>query len=297
MKINTISGIAREIMMAGLKRKNIPLPEDFYEIAKEVFNIPERPKKYKLKRMKSETERAILVTGGLDSSVMYFKLKKKYKNLRAFYIDIGQPYYDKEIEALDNLGIKYERIDDWGIANIKKYWKHIIPARNFYFFCLVAERIRGGIIYFGAINGEMPYEGGDKSYEFLNLVSDLFYGLPYPVTIEVPLANMTKTDLVGWWKRNLLIKKLHYTNSCFDKESGHCGACQSCLRKSIAFINNGLKLKTNKPVIENTQEYIKKYKFLMNKRLKERDFSKYSERRCKQDLMGIRKLEQDYENK
>lgn len=293
---NTFSDIAKEIMITGAEHKNLSVPQDFLEIAKEVFNVPEKPKGYRIINKKSNPERAILVTGGLDSTVLYFKLKKQYKNLRAFYIDIGQPYKDKEIKALKKLKIPFELLKGINI-NQARYWKHIIPARNFYFFCLVAEQIKGGIIYFATTEGEMPRQGGDKSYYFLEMTNELFEKLPYPVRIETPLQNETKTDLIKWWQKNLSLKWLDYTISCFEVEEGHCGHCQACLRKALAYINNGLKLKTNVPIRKGCQVFIEKYKKLMPKELKHRIFNHYSQRRCSQDLQAIKLLEQSYGTK
>jgi len=289
---NSYTDIARRIMMAGLKRQYLSIPKRFFALAQEMFNVPEKPLGYQEKNSVYFLERVVLVTGGLDSSVLYFRLKKDFPNLRAVYINIGQPYLAKEIIALKQLGIEHETVVDLSFAEYEKdYWKHIIPARNFYFLCLVAEQMKGGIIYFASTDGEMPEVGGDKSKRFLKWTNELFTKLPYPVRIETPLENETKTDEVKWWKENLPIEQLDYTMSCFEAEIGHCGHCQSCLRKAIAYANNGLKLRTNTPILEGTQEYIAKYKTLMPEALKKKDFSHYSRRRCIQDLRGIELLE------
>jgi len=293
--MNLISEIAKEIMLKGYKRNadlNIPSYGWYCQIAHCVYDTPECPKDFRFLRLEPEKEIAIAVTGGLDSNVLYFRAKKKYKNIRAFYIDIGQEYAQKEMNALKKLGIKYEYIK--GVDLTKKLkgcrWKHIIPGRNFYFLSLIAEQIKGGTILFGCLEGEMPEQGGDKSKEFLELVNKTFHYFPYEVEVLTPLEKETKTDLVRWWLKNLPRRKLSYTTTCFSSEKGNCGRCQSCLRKAIAYVNNGLRLKTNTKIVEGCQEYINKYIVKMNQALKEKDFTHYSKKRCLQDLAGIKKL-------
>jgi len=286
---NTYSEIAKEIMIAGLNKSSLEVSKDFARfINQELFNVPEKPEEYKPTFEVLIPETAVLVSGGLDSSVLYFRAIQNYQNVRAYYIDIGQPYKDKEMEALDRLGIDFDYINTGLSFNSKLYWKHIIPGRNFYFLALIAEQMRGGgRILFGVLNGEMPKSGGDKSKKFLVSVNKLFKRLPYQVVVETPLENETKTDLVRWWKNNLPLEKLDYTISCFEKKEGHCGECQSCLRKALAYISNGLILKTDVDVRIGCKEYIDKYLKVLGDALKKKDFSHYSKRRCKQDLRAI----------
>src|ERR1035441_8220811 len=142
MNTNTFSGIAKKIVLEGLGKKDLlKLPGSFYTIAKEVFDEPEKPIGYDPKNTRSKPERVILVTGGLDSTTLYFKLIKRYPGLKAYYINIGQSYAQKELEALYKLNIDVEIITDKDFTPLENTgWKHIIPGRNFYFLCLVAER-------------------------------------------------------------------------------------------------------------------------------------------------------------
>jgi 7-cyano-7-deazaguanine synthase in queuosine biosynthesis len=264
---------------------------DDEEPLRDMFQVPEKPATYRPIFALPALEIAIPVTGGLDSSALYYMAEKEQRPVRAFYIDVDPPYRAKEIIALEKMGIKFGYINSGLKLDSRKFWKHIIPARNFYFLSLIAEKLeRGGEIWFGATAGEMPLKGGDKSLAFLDYCNRMFAKLPYPVVVKTPLSEMTKTDIVAWWIKNAPVEKLGLTISCFEAERGHCGHCQSCLRKALAYAANGLILQTNVDVRTGCTQYIEKYLTAFTKALRERDFSHYSERRMRQDLRAIKLL-------
>ncbi len=299
--MNKLSQATREIVVRALKGDTtLPFTNELLiALARESYDEPERPKTFALEKVHGEEENsevAVLVTGGLDSTTLYFRALEMHKGRRIVpvYVYIGQPYFKKEIEAIQKLGIPVHVDNQKLDFGEQSYWKHIIPGRNLYFLSLTAEHMEGGTILFGATEGEIPEQGGDKSEVFLRLVNQLFAQLPYPVTVEAPLRSETKTDLVKWWVKQGKVEQLRQTISCFTGETrtGHCGSCQACLRKYLAFLNNGLVLEVDSPDIRvSCAEYIAKYKDLMPKVLKTRDFSHYSRRRCLQDLRAIRRLE------
>lgn len=295
--VNSFSSVARVMLANGVNRRPGNFPTALADLQDEMFAVPERPEDFTDMTVRSPSySTSVLVTGGLDSSVLYFSAKLRreqgglYDGFRAYYVNSGQPYYEKEIRALYKLGIKFDTLHELSMYPVSSYWKHILPARNFLYLSLVAERMGMGEIWFGVTNGEMPERGGDKSKTFLKIVNDMFATLPYPVVVTTPVSFSTKTDLVAWWKDNLSLELLDYTVSCFSTEEGHCGQCQACLRKWIAYTNNGLELKTTMPVKLGCKEYIEKYKRLMSEALDLKTFTKYSEKRCRQDLAALRYL-------
>ena len=290
--MNTLSEFAKEIMLAGLdKSGGIPVQDSFGErLVGNIFDVPEKPEGYNFNFVKPRDTVAVLVTGGLDSSALYYMAEKSGRNVKAFYVDIGQPYAYKEISALEIMGIPFELVKPDVKLDASKFWKHIIPGRNFYFLSLVAEMIQGGEIWFGATNGEMPVRGGDKSLAFIHHCNELFSHLPYKVEVKTPLAQMTKGEIVAWWKKHVPLEKLKVTVSCFDGEVGACGKCQSCLRKALAFASNRLELETEVDVREGCKQYIEKYLTVLNEALKNEDFSHYSKKRALEDLLAIKIL-------
>lgn len=295
MNGNKLSDYAFAVMQAALLQEKLPgasLP--LVSLVAEALAVPERPEAYAIQFLKTGMCVAIPVTGGLDSTVLYMRNHSR-KNLRAYYVQFGQSYAMKEKNALDYLDISYTCLRSDSALPLEKSWKHIIPARNFYILSLIAEQMwGGGDILFGVVDGERPERGGDKSVRFLGSLEAMLLRLTFPVYVAFPLASETKTDLVkSWLDEKWPLDMLAKTVSCFSEVSGdytHCGACQACLRKYLAFISNGLELETEKDVRIDCKDYIEKYKRLMNKALQEEDFSRYSKRRCEQDLAAITML-------
>lgn len=110
------------------------------------------------------------MSGGLDSVCCYLMAVQSGKKVKAFYYDIGQVYKDKELRAIADMGIPVEVIEDFKPSGEKyKYdWQFVLPMRNMLFISDIAERIHGGEVYFGVVEGEVKsHLGGDKGKEFL----------------------------------------------------------------------------------------------------------------------------------
>ncbi len=305
--MNRYSAIAKQIMLAGLAKHTCAVPLEMQMMAEDMFNVPECPMEDTKFKYHRGCTIAVPVTGGLDSTVLYLRATEEVYQRRfrdgsdvvdfwmvaPYYVYFGQPYAAKETIAIESFTMPGTHIllGHGKIADETKYWKHIIPGRNLYVLSLIAEHMQGGEIWFGAVDGEMPLTGGDKSRYFIGAVNRLFSKLPYPVTVETPLEKETKTDLVKWWLDNGYSKEmLDKTVSCFHPEEQHCGACQACLRKWIAYTNNGLTLETTVPVKKGCVEFITKYRNLMGTAVRDRNFMHYSERRCIQTLAALEKL-------
>lgn len=288
---NLLSDVAIEIMRAASTGETL-LSNTWKPLILEMFDVPERPKDFSVQMVQvSALDIAIPVTGGLDSTVLWWRsrLQARHVAIKPYYVDFGQPYLSKEMKALWLMGVPVIRINTKPISYMS--WKHILPGRNFLIISLIAEQMnKQGVIWFGAVDGEMPYSGGDKSHLFLTMVNALLQKLPFPVLVTTPLQTETKVDIVKWAVDNGYSDDLTYTVSCFSPANGHCGQCQACLRKAMAFACNDLELATVVPVKQGCVEFIEKYKIVLNRALETNDFSKYSERRCKQDLKALELL-------
>lgn len=289
---NTYSAFAQRIMSEALAG-GVTVPAHLRVFVTEMLKVPEAPSTLTFTVDDAASAEVVIpVTGGLDSTVLYWRSMLAEEDPFAYYVRFGHKYTRKELKALDALGIDYHILEAGVVANETSYWQHIIPGRNFLILSLLAEHMDyGGVIRFGAVEGEIPKSGGDKSVAFIAEVNRLFADLPYPVHVEVPLKKETKADLVAWWlENNLKVELLENTVSCFNAGAGHCGACQACLRKWLAFDYNGLTLKTHTPVSKGCVPYINKYRTLMAQALRENDYSRYSEKRCRQDMTSLEKL-------
>lgn len=214
----------------------------------------------------------VLVTGGLDSTILYYRAKRlSTRRIEAFYFNFGQPYMEAEIETLNDLGIDANVVPiDIGYDHTGSKWKHIIPARNLIAIDYAAKIAgKGGNIYFAVTHGESPERGGDKSQRFLKMIKE-HCRRNYGTSDIITLLDGTKSDNIMAFlddgeDRSIILK----TYSCFSGENNkQCGRCQSCLRHYIALKNNNFSEKEilDKYVIhplDGCTQYIEKYRSIM----------------------------------
>lgn len=123
-----------------------------------------------------------------------------------------------------------------------------VPARNFYLALLAANQTNCDRIYIGVQKGEMTVP--DRSQPFFEKSSELLtFLLRRPIEIIPTFPNMTKTQMVTWFKRNYPndFHLLRESMSCYVAELPndgglplHCGECPACVRRAVAFRLNGL---------------------------------------------------------
>lgn len=296
---NRLSQIAFRFYAAGMTGDEVEIPERYSDFV-EVFDLPEKPEGWEFKTRKPTKSIVVPVSGGLDSTLCYLMAKQTGMNVIPLYFDIGQPYSAKEIQALKDLSIRAIivrlNVPD-AIKNGKwsAQWKHIIPARNFLFLSTAAEFLATeGYVYFGALDGEIKERlGGDKSRKFVEIMNDELSKMPFPAELVMPLEKFDKPQAIAHAINELKIpvEYLVRTLSCFDgKDNGHCGKCQACFRRFMAFYANGVDLRNDddfgftSDIIENTKEYQEKYAKLMGAAMESGDFSQYSKQRCETTL-------------
>lgn len=194
-----------------------------------------------------------LVSGGIDSTILYRRMLRMFRNVRAVFVNFGQDGYYAERAVLKALHIPYIEVNCTDLNYDKRAsgWGHILPARN-----LVALEAAatygdvGSVIGIGATSGEIPESGGDKSRTFLKLATAYLkrragiYGI-------MTLGGQTKvqwikTALAEKWvtEVDLLRTITCYTPTVYDSEGSvggpikiryqHCGKCQACLNRFIA---------------------------------------------------------------
>lgn len=247
-------------------------PISLWDLFVEAIDEPENPAKNLSPVHENHKKLAVvLVTGGLDSTILYHRAKNKHNSVTGLYIDFGQPYAQIELDVLDNLGIGYQYAKvDMGYKSNESKWKHIIPARNLIAIDMAGKLAgKDGHVYFGVTDGESPEHGGDKSQKFLLLMKE-WLRQSYGVIGLHTLLDGNKTQNI----RKFLddggdIDIILNTYSCFNGESHkQCGRCQSCLRHYIALANNGIPEdvileKYEISPINDKSPYILKYRELM----------------------------------
>ncbi len=256
-----------------------------------MLDFPERPEDFELKVQKpKEYKKVILVSGGMDSSIMW-KINDKEKDKIGLYVDFRQNYALKEKKAIMDFGIDAEFVD-YDLSNVPT-WEHIIPTRNFVLIALAEELVaHEGEIWIGAVQGETVEDKGDKSELFFRLVEEFIWRTKHKKVHIKTLKAKTKNDWLRDYIKETGDMKILSTVTCFSgTDSGKgCGKCQACVRKWIAlqycnieFINTFFDAD---PYVGGKQ-YIENYKTKMTKAIKENDYTHYSEKRCLQDLSVI----------
>lgn len=186
--------------------------------------------------------KVLLYSGGMDSMILDYLHKPDV----LLYIDIGGRYTDKELAALRRTGADAsERLEIVSLPLGRFERPDLkVPCRNA-IFALVAS-IYGDTVYLGATAGDRT---ADKSPEYAKAMGGLFdviwqkqvWTPKRKVRVVMPLRKWTKTQCVReYLRQGGQEARLVAAPSCYDAEAGHCGACNPCMRKWVAFKNNGL---------------------------------------------------------
>lgn len=266
-------------------------PNKLNTTSKIMLDCPEKPVGYDLDvHPNGMLEKICLASGGADSTIFWFKEDKP----KALYIDIGQAYASKEMDALTVLGVPYETVyffDD--LKEPRQDWKHIIPGRNFLFLTVAAERLEsGGTILFSVISGE-GYESkkGDKSKKFINHWKSWYHSVTGKDIFVQTMVERTKGQWLEWFMGNGYDINLirHVTVTCFSSGNTQCGKCQACLRKFLSFVHVGINTIDDYEInpMVGGKEYVEKYLKVLPDALRARNFSHYSEARCLEDISAM----------
>ena len=205
----------------------------------------------------------LLASGGMDSTVLAYKLAKERKKVIVLFIDYGQHCRDKEYRTLLKV-IPPEYINNVRVIRIGDVYKEsnsrmiieanlwedsvvaedmYLPYRNILFLSLASAYAQSmGIkdVFTAFINSNHAKEI-DCSMDFFTKLESLL--LEFGSTrINMPFRNMTKTEVA---KLGLeLGTPIEMTYSCQVNAHMPCGACPNCVDRIVA-INNILKEKNN----------------------------------------------------
>lgn len=250
--------------------------------------------------MGNSTETLIILTsGGLDSYIARsFARSSGFKRIRSLWIDIGQPYREKELRAIEHFPYPVEIIELPIVTsknnNIPTINQQIIPGRNL-LFAIIAASVGGDRIWLGALDTETHAfaRERDKSPEFFHLTTGLLsyvFKVRSPqVVIESPFMEMSKTELVHWaLKHGMTQGELQATSTCYHPDHHNCGECGACFKRWIAFTLNEIDdtWKRDPWVCDYALETVKRMLLDVNVG----DYSHYSRKRVKETFEAIRRV-------
>lgn len=216
-------------------------------------------------------EKAVVVfSGGIDSVCTASYLNKKFE-LYGISFSYGQKA-SKEIIAAKNFAKKLDfrqhkivNIDFmkqlYGDSNAltsskkkipKKFdYSIVVPIRNGVFLSIAsawAFTLNSGLVAYGAHTGDKNYPDCrpifSKKLEFSfnqGEIDGIKSGLRKRIKIWSPFSQkLSKSDLLEIGYRNLG-ESIFKTWSCYSNKKFHCGVCESCNNRKLAFQNSGIK--------------------------------------------------------
>jgi 7-cyano-7-deazaguanine synthase in queuosine biosynthesis len=204
----------------------------------------------------------IPVSGGLDSYIAYrYALTLGFSKVVPMFLNYGQPYLSKELNAVDKLygndvikvtaDLAHEHLN-----NVPTLTKQEVYGRNL----LIAfyGALLGDIIWLAALETEMnPTAVRDKHPEFFHLSSAVLTyvmkSLRFNVVVDTPFSNYTKSDIVSLALGTLNISKelILDTTSCYHETHLNCGICSTCFKRWISMVNNDIDEKYYSPIEKN----------------------------------------------
>lgn len=238
-------------------------------ILRECIDVPQNPG-YKINFVVPSSRPICLVTGGVDSTILYFTHKEAGDEPIPIYFNYGQKYMLPELDALKDLGIN-AFIEDVNLP-LKQSWKHIFPFRNFVLLCAAAHYTTSDVL-FAVTQEEMPETGGDKSKRFISLME---------IYLQRKIVTMggTKEQNIAAFVQLMGdrgVEILQKTVSCFNvsiNKGLHCGNCKACIRKWISFTQHGIDIEFAGDPAKS--DVVEEYRAAMSTALKSGDFSVYS---------------------
>jgi 7-cyano-7-deazaguanine synthase in queuosine biosynthesis len=235
---------------------------------------------------------AVPCSGGLDSITVAAMAAEAGLPRRLYYVDAGQPYAADEIATVRRLF--GDELVVLSAPTPSERFDYLLPGRNAAVVWLIAADVRArgewGEVWFGNLAGETPTIGGDKSARFFGTLQGLLTLARYDVRVVNPLVGLDKPDLVRWWIDRDGVDRAAATRTCFVAGDSHCGRCQACFRRLVAFEAAGIDTAGWWPPQTDWSPYVAKYRDRMGAALAAGDFSRYSPARCRSTLAVIDRL-------
>lgn len=218
---------------------------------------------------KDNNKAVVLLSGGLDSTVLLYHIVKTLKkDVTPIIFDYGQRH-DREthiaIKHVSLLDLDWRKIDARFIGNITynasvltnsdKEVPHIkdvvglaqpptyVPMRNLMFISIaaaVAETIKASTIYYGAAEIDTHSGHWDCSLEFLDYINNILsLNRENKITVEAPFITYSKEQII---KTGVdLGVDFTLTHTCYNGKAVACGTCASCSSRIQGFITAGIK--------------------------------------------------------
>jgi len=211
--------------------------------------------------MSREENAVVLLSGGLDSTVLTYWVKERYTKVYPLYINYGSTHQPREFAAAQRtckeLGLVLERVDVQsnifrGAAltdaateipnNLSETIKVVVPFRNtllLTFGAAYADAVDASVIAASPTKEDFDVFRDCRREFFDSLEGTLTLGAKYeqPYQILTPFINYTKEEIIGIGVT--LDVLFSNTWSCYTGGEVPCQTCPACRvrQKGFAFAN------------------------------------------------------------
>jgi len=198
----------------------------------------------------------IICSGGLDSTVLYYKLKADGWDLTALNFSYGSKHNNAErtraitlIPELKFIDLDFSFLTKSSLLNQEVPVPHghyaaenmkstVVPFRNgimLSYAVAVAEELQAEAVFLGSHAGDHAIYP-DCRPEFTAAFSQAASaGTFLKIPVEAPFAMLTKTNIAEIGKALGIEDVMAATWSCYEGQDIHCGKCGSCVERREAF--------------------------------------------------------------
>lgn len=179
----------------------------------------------------------VLFSGGMDSLIAWEYLKRPDR----LYVRMNHRYQNEELSRIEGMKLPGNLLIV-DLLELGRYEKSDaeIPLRNLYLAMICVNRGYSNI-WLVVQKDEMG--APDRTMSFMDKISSLLSVLSGRVIqVRTPFEFMDKSDMVSWYvSEGLNLELLRSTWACYFPIGGEpCGNCGACLRRYVAFRENGL---------------------------------------------------------
>lgn len=197
----------------------------------------------------------LLLSGGIDSTVLLFHLINRDYEVFPLYINYGQTTYEGEIAAINKIikGLPINKLCKIDIPDVRKigcgslvgeypndvtshgqwYKNEFFPNRNLIllsFAATYAYKISASSLAIGVVGNSYK----DTSKEFLNQTKKLIESSLGKYSIIAPYANMDRKIVIE--EAIQFNVPIESTFSCNSLANRHCMLCTSCFDRENALL-------------------------------------------------------------
>src|SRR5579875_988730 len=209
----------------------------------------------------------LLFSGGIDSTVLLFMLKRMGFTINLLTINYGDrnpketeacealakiakpaSFFEVELDFMrESITLYQQNGNDMMRDIIKELPTFYIPARNMIFLSIAAyyaEFLNSRFIFTGHVKEDVSLLP-DVSDVFVQRLNELlkygtYAGKKGKLKVMLPFSNISKDELVEFAVKYEV--PLEYTWSCHELVDNHCGRCRGCMDRK-RFMDNYERIK------------------------------------------------------